>query len=83
MKQPSPHAVACGKRVRDKRIALGMSQHTLAVAVGYTQSAIWRIETGNTLPSDHARVRIAAALGSTAEELWPYPSLAEAEGAVA
>lgn len=60
-----------GRKVRDRRIALGRTQEQLAEASGIDQSLISRIENGKC-PSDEQKYRLAAALGLTPDLLFPY-----------
>jgi transcriptional regulator with XRE-family HTH domain len=48
--------------VAERRLALGMSQQELAQAVGTTQSAIARLETGGRPPRIDTLLRISEAL---------------------
>ena len=50
-------------QVAERRLAIGMSQQELAQAVGTTQSAIARLETGGRPPRIDTLLRIADALG--------------------
>ena len=54
---------AIADQVAERRLARGMSQHELAQAVGTTQSAIARLETGGRPPRIDTLLRIADALG--------------------
>ena len=62
-----------GSRVREHRLAANLTQQALADAAGSTNAHISNIERGLTSVSDALRMRIAAALGTTAAELFPYP----------
>jgi transcriptional regulator with XRE-family HTH domain len=53
---------AIADQVAERRLALGMSQHELAQAVGTTQSAIARLETGGRPPRIDTLLRISEAL---------------------
>ena len=53
---------AIADQVAERRLALGMSQQELATAVGTTQSAIARLETGGRPPRIDTLLRIAEAL---------------------
>jgi transcriptional regulator with XRE-family HTH domain len=53
---------AIADQVAERRLALGMSQQELARAVGTTQSAIARLETGGRPPRIDTLLRIAEAL---------------------
>jgi ribosome-binding protein aMBF1 (putative translation factor) len=51
-----------GKAVRDRRLALGLSQVELAARAGMTQPALSRLEAGGVIPTIPLLGRIAAAL---------------------
>jgi transcriptional regulator with XRE-family HTH domain len=53
---------AIADQVAERRLALGMSQQELAQAVGTTQSAIARLETGGRPPRIDTLLRISEAL---------------------
>ena len=46
------------------RLRAGLSREELAVRIGFSQSAIARIESGQTLPSVKMLLRLAEATGS-------------------
>ncbi|GHJ34929.1 helix-turn-helix domain-containing protein [Streptomyces sp. TS71-3] len=54
-----------GKAVRDRRIALGVTQTQLATRAGMSQTAISRLEHGGSTPTIPLLERLAAALDST------------------
>jgi len=58
-----------GANVKARRLQKNLSQETLAEAAGVTQGAIWKIESGNGLPSLSIAFRIADALDTTVDEL--------------
>lgn len=60
-------------RLRTRRLAASLSQAALANAADITSAHISNIERGVTGVSDQLRMRLAAALGTTAGELFPYP----------
>lgn len=62
-----------GTRLRDHRKAAGLTQQALADASGSSKAHISNIERGVTSVSDGLRMSLAAALGTTAAELFPYP----------
>ena len=63
-----------GEKLRSARTAAGLSQEALAVAVGTTQSAIARLEQGQSNPTIATLVRSAAAAGYRVEiSLVPAP----------
>ena len=61
------------KTLRAHRLEKGLSQTALADAAGSTKAHISNIERGLTGVGDVLRVRLAAALDTTAAELFPYP----------
>lgn len=67
-------AVSWGGNVRRLRSTQGISQQSLADACRVTQATISRIETGAQCPNDATKIGIAAALSSSVEELFPFPS---------
>lgn len=64
-----------GRKVRDRRQAVGLTQIQLAEAADTTQGTISRIEVGDIGPSDELKWRLAGALGLTVELLFPYPAV--------
>lgn len=62
-----------GAEIRNRRLAAGLTQQALADAAGSTKAHISNIERGLTSVSDGLRMRLAAALGTTAADLFPYP----------
>ena len=57
--------------MRARRLALGLSLRRLAERSGVTPSDLSRIERGLTDPRLSVARRIAEALQSTVDELWP------------
>ena len=55
-------AYLLGKAVRDRRLALGLSQNELASRAGMTQPALSRLEAGGVIPTIPLLDRISAAL---------------------
>ena len=55
-------AFLIGKAVRDRRLALGLSQTALANQAGMTQPALSRLEAGGVVPTIPLLERISAAL---------------------
>ena len=55
-------AYLIGKAVRDRRLALGLSQTELAARAGMTQPALSRLEAGGVIPTIPLLERISAAL---------------------
>jgi transcriptional regulator with XRE-family HTH domain len=56
-------------RLRDARVAAGMTQLQLAEAASVTVSYIWKLESGATAPGIDLVDRLATALGTTASDL--------------
>jgi ribosome-binding protein aMBF1 (putative translation factor) len=55
-------AFLIGRAVRDRRLALGLSQTELAARAGMTQPALSRLEAGGVIPTIPLLERISAAL---------------------
>ena len=55
-------AYLIGQAVRDRRLALGLSQVELASRAGMTQPALSRLEAGGVIPTIPLLERISAAL---------------------
>ena len=55
-------AYLIGQAVRERRLALGLSQTEVAARAGMTQPALSRLEAGGTVPTIPVLERIAAAL---------------------
>jgi HTH-type transcriptional regulator/antitoxin HipB len=55
-------AIAIGKAVRERRLALGLSQAELAKRAGMTQPALSRLEAGATVPTIPVLERLAGAM---------------------
>ncbi|MGD7707026.1 helix-turn-helix domain-containing protein [Microlunatus sp. Y2014] len=51
-----------GQAVRDRRLALGLSQTVVAARAGMTQSALSRLEAGGVVPTIPVLERISTAL---------------------
>lgn len=64
-------------RVRDRRLARGMSQVGLAAAARLTRQSIGAIEAGRATPAVDVALRLARALGCRVEDLFAPP---EGEG---
>lgn len=56
------HAFVIGQAVRERRLALGLSQSELATQAGMTQPALSRLEAGGTVPTIPVLERISTAL---------------------
>jgi HTH-type transcriptional regulator / antitoxin HipB len=57
-------AFLIGQAVRERRLALGLSQTEVAARAGMTQPALSRLEAGGTVPTIPVLDRIATALGA-------------------
>lgn len=57
-------AFLIGQAVRERRIALGLSQTELAARASMTQPALSRLEAGGAVPTIPVLERIAVALGA-------------------
>ncbi len=57
-------AFLIGQAVRERRLAIGLTQTQLAHSAGMTQPALSRLEAGGAVPTIPVLERIAAALGS-------------------
>ncbi|MEV8181100.1 helix-turn-helix transcriptional regulator [Specibacter sp. NPDC078692] len=57
-------AFLIGQAVRERRLALGLSQTEVAARAGMTQSALSRLEAGGAVPTIPILERIAVALDS-------------------
>ncbi len=55
-------AFLIGQAVRERRLALGLSQAALAARAGMTQPALSRLEAGGVVPTIPLLERISAAL---------------------
>jgi predicted nucleotidyltransferase/DNA-binding XRE family transcriptional regulator len=67
---------ALGKHIRTKRLECGLTAGALAEAAGVTENAIRKLEAGDIAePRFSVGVRIAHALGLTADELYGRPGV--------
>ena len=57
-------AFLIGQAVRERRVALGLSQSEVAVRAGMTQPALSRLEAGGAVPTIPVLERIAVALSA-------------------
>ena len=57
-------AFVIGQAVRERRLALGLSQTEVAAGAGMTQPALSRLEAGGAVPTIPVLERIAVALGA-------------------
>lgn len=63
-----------GRRVRDRRRALGFSQERLAELAGTDQGTISKVERGKVRISDEFKWSLAGALGEPVPVLFPFPA---------
>ncbi|MGC0365824.1 putative transcriptional regulator [Rhodococcus sp. 27YEA15] len=63
--------------VREHRRLAGLTQVQLATAGRVSRQSIVSIERGDYAPSVYLALRLAAALGTTVETLFPLPELEE------
>lgn len=68
---PRDISAEVGRRIQDRRLALGMSQRDLCGAVGFHATVITKIETGQRKVSVDDLVAIAGALGVEPAALLP------------
>lgn len=66
-----------GQKVGARRRYLGFSQQQLADLCGISQQAVSKIEAGEMIPLDRLKVTIAAKLGTTPADIFPWPPMAE------
>lgn len=69
-----------GASLRERRESLGSPEAPLTRAdvahlADLTSQAIWLYETGQRIPRDGIKVRLARALGTTPGELFPWPDM--------
>lgn len=65
-----------GKRIRERRALLNMSQVALATEVGVHQTTVSKWEKGEVAPSHYHIPRVAAALHADPAVLFEYPQVA-------
>ncbi len=58
-------------KVHEARLSRGMSQQELAIKAGVAQSMLTGIERYDYRPGLRVRTKIADALGTTPDEIWP------------
>jgi transcriptional regulator with XRE-family HTH domain len=61
-----------------RRAERRLSQRRIAQIAGISYDRYWRIENGYAEPTTDERTMLAAALGTTVEELFPAGSSSEA-----
>lgn len=66
----SPYPGGVQSRVREKRSERGLSQQSLALALGVSRQTINAIETGRYDPSLSLAVRLARFFDATVEEIF-------------
>jgi len=64
------YATPVGAYIRSRRLALGLTQAQLAVLAGVSEAEISRLEAGHRRPNFETGIRLAQALGLSAEELY-------------
>jgi DNA-binding XRE family transcriptional regulator len=67
-----------GRSVKDQRVALGMTQHELATAVGLRPGSISKIERGEMDCTNRMQYELAKALKTEVADLFPFPSVLQA-----
>ena len=68
-----PAAAELKNHLSPLRTAAGLTQAQLATAVGVTRKTINTVERGHYVPSTVLALRLAAALGTTVEEIFSLP----------
>lgn len=74
---------ACGRRLRDAREGMKLTQAQLASKVPVSQPSLHEWETGTSLPTFENRLRLAEVLGFDPFAVQPQPSAQPAGEAVA
>ena len=64
-----------GRRIRDRRLALGLTQTQLADILGVHQPALSYWEKGVSAPRDDHKVKLAGALATTVHDLFAFPAV--------
>lgn len=64
-------------RVREHRRLVGLTQAQLATAGQVSRQSIVSVERGDYAPSVYLALRLAVALGTTVETLFPLPEHVE------
>ena len=59
-----------GQRLRELRVAHGMTGAAFADAIGVTESAVYMYESGERTPRDDKKVAIAKLYGVTVAEIF-------------
>lgn len=68
-----------GRRIRGARRRAGLSLREAARRADIDKGQLSRVETGDARLGDEARIRLAAALGRSVAELFPYPDTTDLE----
>lgn len=79
---PNNLSTVWGRRIKHKRLELGMSQRALAARAEIDQGYFCRIENGETGGrgvGDEVRMRLARALGVRVEDIFSYPEITDPE----
>ena len=61
-----------GQTIKELRTERGLTETALAKELGISQSAITMYETGNRVPRDEIKIRMAVFFGRTVESIF-YP----------
>lgn len=64
-----------GRRVREARIAAGLTATETALAAGISRTTLWNIEQGHSRPQLLVRASLAAVLSRAPEELFSDESV--------
>lgn len=80
MMSPAGNKRSLRNCVREKRIALGMTQEALGQSAGLTRQSIIAIESGRFTPSVHTALSLAASLATSVDALfWIHDGRKEKE----
>ena len=60
-----------GQNIENGRRLLGLSQAQLAEIIGVNQSSVAKWESGENIPRDHHKVKLATALRQEVRHLFP------------
>lgn len=77
---PKSLAVIWGESLKARRLSLGnppLSRAQVAKLAHITTQSVWLFETGQRIPLDRTKVDLARALGTTPEELFPWPAMSD------
>lgn len=70
MTVPSTNGPGPFHKVRERRRFVGLTQQSLADAVGVSRQTVISMETADYAPSVYLALKVAAALDTTVETLW-------------